>query len=135
MSDNIIPFPNKNKNATDLDGGVSIVTKTDTDVTPANHEMNPMATEWLARADELADEWIDHLAVQFENAEIAEMSSEYFRDLHHVGECIRSLIYRHMGVPHPFQKFADNTIKLRYKDGNVIASWDEKAFDIEDEIE
>lgn len=126
----IIQFPKNNR------GNIEIIPSNDNIAAgedPTGKLLDEQIKKLLDQADEMADSWIDHLATQFDEAEIAEMSSEYYRDLHHVGEAIRSLIYRHLGIPHPFQKYVDNMIKLRYDNGAVIASWEDEAFENNDE--
>lgn len=118
----IIQFPKKESSANVDDKPISLQDKIDERIKAI-----------LVEADELADIWIDHLGEQLDEAEIAEVSNEYFRDLHHVGEAIRSLIYRHKKIPHPFHEMVDNMIELRYDNGAVIATWNEEAFENEDE--
>ena len=100
---------------------------------PANtNKVDEDLDRLLYEADELAEEWIEYLSAGLDEAEISEMSNEYWKDLHHAAEALRSLIYRHKGILHPFQQFVDKTIMLKYENGSVLAYWDEDAFN-EDE--
>lgn len=84
----------------------------------------------LEAAEEDADNWIDWLNNALDESDLYNEDMGFFKDSYHTSECLRALVFRSHGIPHPFHMFADNSINLVYDDAmDVInASWKEDLF-------
>lgn len=115
MTDNVIQFRTKNTGTANTNAVLDDEFNYNVDY------LDDMSDDVTFTLDELLEEYLD-----------IERKEEYYRDIHMIGECIRSLLYRQNKIPHPLQTYVDESISVTIKDGKALAEWfDTSNFDNE----
>ena len=115
MSDNVIKFKPRNERAANTNAALIEQFNYDVDY------IDDMSDDIIFTIDDLLEDYLDILR-----------DKEYYKDIHMIGECIRSLLYRQNSIPHPLQTYVDESISVTIEDGTARAEWfDTSNFDNE----
>jgi hypothetical protein len=115
MTDNVIQFKPRNEGAANTNAVLDDQFNYNVDY------LDDMSDQVTFTLDDLLEEYLDIVR-----------DKEYYKDIHMIGECIRSLLYRQNKIPHPLQTYVDESISVTIKDGKALAEWfDTSNFDNE----